>query len=120
MTNDGNINDGIIIDDYDRLDSDIDPPKTKLWKSKEWKMKPKEGKLNERAQKIKELTQKLKDWTTKTYLLKEKDITYGILPPPTTMIEKTNRCSMGWKNPIIGSHALSSISKDHVNVVNVS
>ena len=50
----------IIIDDDDRFVSDIDPPKTKYWKLKEWSMISKEGKL-------KEWTQKIKEWIMKSH-----------------------------------------------------
>ena len=36
---------------------------------------------------MKEWTQKMKDWTMMPYLLSEKDISYGTLPPSTKMTE---------------------------------
>ena len=63
------------------------PYKTKSYKLKEWTRKTKEGKLEEWTRKMKEWTQKMKEWKTMPYLLSEKDIAYGILPPPTTMRE---------------------------------
>ena len=57
-------------------------------------MKPKEGRLKECTQKIKEWNQKMKEWTHKikkwtmnSYLLSEKDITYRIFLPSTTITE---------------------------------
>ena len=50
-------------------------------------MEIKQGELNEWMQKMKEWTQKINEWTMNSYLLIEKDISYGILPPSTTIME---------------------------------
>ena len=62
------------------LTQPLTPSKAKLCKLKEWTSKMKGGKL-------KQWERKMKEWTMITYLLSEKYIAYGILPPSTTMTE---------------------------------